>query len=272
MGTVSRGLRRASSFDSYVADPIGCYIAGTHAAAFWASETLNGIAFWGQLDESDVEMVGRAVRAVSGRRSHVPASLVDLRRLEALDLRAFDKLCSELGSHFGAAGPGAARRAVVTPNGRAGLMVADLFKLVVGDASVRSFADAGEALGWLETDDRTLLGDLDRLPACSAAHESTLLDLRRALGESPRSRVEEIARQFDLSGRTLQRRLRELGTSFQREVNQARLRTAKTLMRQTDRPLKWIAIESGYASLPHFSAAFRAGTGLSPGRWRAGPA
>jgi AraC-like DNA-binding protein len=262
-------LRRASSFDSYVADPIGCYIAGIHAAAFWATETLNGISFWGQLDESDVEMVARAVRAVPGPSSHSHASLVDLRRLELLDLRALDKLCSELGSHFSALGPGGARRAVISPDGRAGLIVADLFKLLIGDASARSFADAVEALGWVDADDRTLLGELDRMRSPPAAHDSVLLDLRKILGQSPRARVEEMARHFDLSQRTLQRRLRELGTSFQQEVSEARIRIAKTMMRQTDRPLKWIAVESGYASLPHFSAAFRAGTGLSPGQWRA---
>jgi AraC-like DNA-binding protein len=72
-----------------------------------------------------------------------------------------------------------------------------------------------------------------------------------------------------MSQRTFQRRLRELGTSFQQEINAAHLRIAKRLMQETDKPLKWIAIESGYASLQYFSSSFRARVGLSPSAWRA---
>jgi AraC-like DNA-binding protein len=99
---------------------------------------------------------------------------------------------------------------------------------------------------------------------------SLLLDLRAHLEQRPACRADEVARRFGLSQRTFQRRLRELRTSFQREVNAAHLRIAKRLMQETDNPLKWIAIESGYASLQHFSSSFRARVGLSPSAWRAG--
>jgi AraC-like DNA-binding protein len=97
-----------------------------------------------------------------------------------------------------------------------------------------------------------------------------LIDLRGHLEQRPDCSACEGARRFGLSRRTFQRRLRELGTSFQQEINAARLRVAKRLMQETDNPLKWIAVESGYASLQHFSSTFRARVGLSPSAWRAG--
>lgn len=101
---------------------------------------------------------------------------------------------------------------------------------------------------------------------------SLLIGLRAYFDEYPAPCVHQAARRFGVSQRTLQRRLRELGTSFQKEINAAHLRIAKRLMHETNNPLKWIAIESGYASLQHFSSSFRARVGLSPSAWRAGTA
>jgi AraC-like DNA-binding protein len=98
---------------------------------------------------------------------------------------------------------------------------------------------------------------------------SLLIGVRAYVDQHPACSIYEVARRFGISQRTFQRRLRELGTSFQREINAAHLRIAKRLMQETDNPLKWIAIESGYASLQHFSSSFRAHVGLSPSEWRA---
>jgi AraC-like DNA-binding protein len=98
---------------------------------------------------------------------------------------------------------------------------------------------------------------------------SLLIGLRAHLEQRPACSAHEVARRFGMSQRTFQRRLRALGTSFQQELNAAHLRIAQRLMQETDEPLKWIAIESGYASLQHFSSSFRARVGLSPSAWRA---
>ena len=97
-----------------------------------------------------------------------------------------------------------------------------------------------------------------------------LVDVRAYLDQHPTCSAHAVARRFAASQRTLQRRLREAGTSLQKEINAAHLRIAKRLMQETNNPLKWIAIESGYASLQHFSSSFRARVGLSPSAWRAG--
>ncbi|HVT09638.1 MAG TPA: helix-turn-helix transcriptional regulator [Polyangia bacterium] len=106
--------------------------------------------------------------------------------------------------------------------------------------------------------------------AALAAGSSLLACLRAYFDERPCAYAYEVARSFAMSQRTLQRRLRALGTSFQRETEKARLRIAKKLMEETDQSLKYIALESGYASLQHFSSSFRARERQSPSAWRAG--
>jgi AraC-like DNA-binding protein len=97
-----------------------------------------------------------------------------------------------------------------------------------------------------------------------------LVDVRAYLDQRPACSADAVARRFAVSQRTLQRRLREVGASLQKESNAAHLRIAKRLTQETNDPLKWIASESGYASLQHFSSSFRARLGLSPGAWRGG--
>jgi hypothetical protein len=264
-----RPLRPADSLASYIENPIGSYIAGRSAAAFWANEALSGLSFWGHPDKVDAELITVALRGCAARVAHPHSLLVDLRRLELVDLRAFDKIGSALASHVGSLGCLITRQALVTPKGSVGPLAAQFLNFRSEGISVRSFTEAGDALVWIGVDHPTLLEDLQRIPRSRSIDSSLLTGLRTALDQRPRSSACEAARGVGVSQRTLQRRLRELGTSFQQEVNAAHVRIATRLMRETDNPLKWIAFESGYASLQHFSSSFRARVGLSPSAWRA---
>jgi AraC-like DNA-binding protein len=264
-----RRLRPAESLASYIANPIGSYVAGRSAAAFWANEALSGLLFWGHPDEADAELIAVALRTRAALFARPYALLVDLRQLEFIDLRAFDKLRSGLASHFGSLGGTITRHALITPKGSVGAILAQFFKFMSQGSSMKSFADAGDALVWIGVGGTTLLEDLERIPHISPTASSMLTGLRTDLEQSPASSAYEVARRFGMSQRTFQRRLRELGTSFQQEVNAVHVRIAKRLMQETNNSLKWIAVESGYASLQHFSSSFRARVGLSPSEWRA---
>src|SRR5205823_4218394 len=63
MGPQFRGLRPATSLESYVASPIGSYVAGANAAAFWATDVVSGMSFWGHPTEADAELMASAIRA-----------------------------------------------------------------------------------------------------------------------------------------------------------------------------------------------------------------
>jgi AraC-like DNA-binding protein len=263
------GLRPAASLESYIDSPIGRYFAADNAAAFWASEVLNGIVFWGRPDSSDLETMTSALRAGLSPRTRAHASLVDVRRLEHIDLRSFGRSWSGLASHFTSVASILTCRIMIGPRGPAGRVLSELFTFSPADVGVRWFVDPAEALASIQLDDPALLADLDRLPGVSATRTSLLTDVRTFLDQWPTSRADKMSSHFGMSQRTFQRRLREAGTSFQRELNEAHVRLAKRLMRHTDKPLKCIASESGYSSLQHFSSSFRARVGMSPGRWRA---
>ena len=73
---------------------------------------------------------------------------------------------------------------------------------------------------------------------------------------------------IDTSPRTLQRRLRELGTSYRAVVDGARLDLATRMLTRTDATAAEIGNVVGYSDPSHFARAFRRCTGMSPGEYR----
>ena len=90
--------------------------------------------------------------------------------------------------------------------------------------------------------------------------------LRRTFGERPS--VEKIAREVRMSPRTLQRRLEELGTSYQRLLDDVRRDTARRLLVDTDLDAGEVAFFLGFEELNSFTRAFHAWEGVTPSRWR----
>ncbi len=121
-------LRPAESLARYVASPTGTYFAGRGAAVFCASEDLCGVLFWGDPDEADAELVTAAISTSASAVEHRNALLVDLRRLELIDLRVFDSLGATLASRFISGGRSLTQVALITPNGPVGAAVAQFFK------------------------------------------------------------------------------------------------------------------------------------------------
>jgi len=116
---------------------------------------------------------------------------------------------------------------------------------------------------------RALLPSLD---ARLAPLESSFLDAvrravaRRMSGERPS--VEKVARELSLSARTLQRRLGELGISYQQILDEVRHDTALQLLRAQDIEIAEVAFLLGFEELNSFTRAFRAWEGTTPQRWR----
>ena len=92
--------------------------------------------------------------------------------------------------------------------------------------------------------------------------------LRAFLRKNPRGSLRDAARALGLSSRTLQRKLRDERTSFQREHGAVRVRVAKDLMIHTDYDLKRIAFEVGCALPQQFSTLFHKRVGETPSGWR----
>lgn len=95
---------------------------------------------------------------------------------------------------------------------------------------------------------------------------------RRAIGERLRGgdpSLDAVARELGTSGRTLQRRLGELGYSFNALADEVRSATAKLYLEQPDIAVSEIAWLLGFADPSTFVRAFKRWTGETPARYRA---
>jgi AraC-like DNA-binding protein len=82
------------------------------------------------------------------------------------------------------------------------------------------------------------------------------------------SDVAEVARAMHMSGRTLQRRLEQEGTTFSDVLDRARLEVARRALATPSTTLTEVALQLGFSDLATFTRAFKRWTGMPPGQWR----
>ncbi len=82
------------------------------------------------------------------------------------------------------------------------------------------------------------------------------------------AQAEGLADLLNMSRRTLHRQLAEEGASLQALKNEVRHELAKNLLRQTQKPIKQIAVATGFSNEKSFLRAFRQWTGETPGDFR----
>lgn len=80
--------------------------------------------------------------------------------------------------------------------------------------------------------------------------------------------IEDIARELNMSSRTLRRRLATEGVSFETLVENARKTLAINLLANSDVSIERVAGETGYSDVRSFRRAFRRWTGASPHEYR----
>jgi len=79
---------------------------------------------------------------------------------------------------------------------------------------------------------------------------------------------DDLAQLLDLHRRTLNRRLREAGTTFQSVLDDVRFEVARQLLLYTDQCMDDVAASLGYAAVAPFMRSFRRWSGTTPGQWR----
>lgn len=82
------------------------------------------------------------------------------------------------------------------------------------------------------------------------------------------SAVGDIARTLNMSARTLQRKLIELGTTFRAVTEGVRGQLAQEYLDDPKVGIAEVAFMLGFSDQSSFNRAFRRWTGMSPGRWR----
>jgi AraC-like DNA-binding protein len=89
---------------------------------------------------------------------------------------------------------------------------------------------------------------------------------QRLTGHRPT--IDDVARELHMSPRTLQRRLQESGSSFQRVLDEARHQMARYYLRNSVLELNEAAYLLGYEDANSFARAFRGWEGVPPSHWR----
>jgi AraC-like DNA-binding protein len=261
-------VRTATDADDYIADPDAACLAVPRGLVFCARATLWGFALWGKPSEPDVRRLVEllALELADGVVPH--ASLIDVRRLEVADPRAFSVLASYLRRHWETFRTRVTRVALVRPPGLLGATVAGFYQVAGAPYPVRVFDDLESATTWLRAPE--LAEILDAAITCASSIPPIVVELRRWLDTHlTAASLARAAKAVSRAPRSLQRDLGAAGSSFQHELDAARVRLAKRLLVETDSPLTEIAYDVGCASPQHFSTLFRRITKVTPSTWRA---
>lgn len=118
---------------------------------------------------------------------------------------------------------------------------------------------------------RTLLPQLEHELRGRGGEAAFVAELRaqvQALLGDGDALAESVARALGTSERTMQRRLRQAGTSFRDVVDDVRREAALAQLGRRDATVTDIAFMLGFSDLSAFSRAFRRWTGASPSEYR----
>lgn len=262
-------LESAGTLKRFLERPLGRWFAGKSFVYWCATEELFGFCLWGHPGQADIELLTRALVVELEPRIAAHCSLVDTALLEAVDPQAFEGLQRYVAKNHAKLQTQVTRLALVRPAGLVGAVVAGFYQVLDSPYPTQVFGDLDSATRWLGAEP-SWAAELTTLRSELSGVSPLLTQLRGVLQELGSSaEAGEVARRLSLSQRTLQRRLAELGTSYVHELTRHRMSTAQRLMLESQAPLTAIALDCGFASLAHFSAAFRKATGLSPSAWRA---
>jgi AraC-like DNA-binding protein len=260
---------RPSSAAELLAEPIGRCTVGERYCVFACTPELLGFACWGRPGAADVREL-LDLCAVGLRDAAPYAWLVDVRGLELIEPATFALFLDYTRRNRQALGRNIVRQAQLRPDGLVGAVISGFSHLARLPYPDRVFDDVGAAIAWLDVDPGVgvpLVAELDAIRTRSHERDSVVARVRAELDASGVLTTAQLARRFAMSTRTLQRALRQAGTTYRLELKDFQVRRAKALLRQGENVAR-IADDVGFSSAQHFATAYRRATGLTPSAWR----
>jgi AraC-like DNA-binding protein len=250
--------------------PVGYYVTGEHFMIWCTRPELCGVAFWGRLTMAELELLTYVYDHGEDTNIATPCDFVfDARRLDGLEAGVYEVLARDTASRVANLSRRLRRQAFIRNTGLLGAAVSGFYPVLDVQFESRVFTELAPACAWLEQPD-DLADTLERLIA-EAISGSLLLDRMRAWLATridTRTNIEIAGRWAGVSTRSLQRHLRDAGTTFKAELDRARLATAKHLLLETDLKIAAIASRVGGSSEANFISFFRRLVGVSPAEWR----
>lgn len=252
--------------------PVGKAVASAHALFWLPQRDLLLVSVWGRLRIKDYEMFEQLAPVWLASDAPTRRSLLDLRRLTSVEDEAMARFATYVVGR---------RETYLRTLGRCGLVVeppvvltaaivAGLPTLAGAPSPFSVYGSATEALSALDVSDADHTAQsLEHLVERAVAEGELLsaLDafLRTHLQEAP---IGLAASALGMSVRTLQRRLRDFGTSYRRELEKVRVEEARRLLAETDDKIQSIAMAVGLEKAQHLALLFRRWTGQAPASWR----
>jgi AraC-like DNA-binding protein len=260
-------LRLVADAGAFLRQPAGTWLLGQGWLYACFDESLFAQVYWGRPTRADIEQLTRVWQVELSPEAQPHDQLIDATELQGVEFELLEVIGRSLMENAEAVAKKVRRLAVVCNSGLADALMGGFFGTGAGAPSSQVFLEPRRALEWLGRE--RLVDELAALRAESRG-EGPLAQLRGYLsGALADASLDGAARSLGVTERTLQRRLKETGTSFQDEVTVARVRAAEVLMLETSRKLSDIAHAVGCASSQHFSDVFRRVRGVSPSEWRA---
>jgi AraC-like DNA-binding protein len=261
-------FRRTTDADEYFGDPKHSLLS--RSGFFCSSPDGLTLTLWGvgHADLQGVEDLLEIYAAVERARFPPRRQLVVLRHLRSISSAAmwrFVRYHERVSAYL----RGVTHEAVVRPDGVVGVVAEGFYRVVPHPADGRVFTALDDALQWVGIDDpawvKAMLSEESNLRA-RLEHRPELLDALWAPRFMALS-IEEAAAALGLSTRTLQRRLRVLGTTFETLRLRATLDEAAARL-VAGQSIKEVAFGLGFSSPSAFSTSFRRTFGVSPEQWR----
>jgi AraC-like DNA-binding protein len=232
---------------------------------------LCGLALWGHLGFSEMHLLERTFESGARNGIATPCDFVlDARRLRGLDSDLYEGLAHAARCGLPAIRRRVRRQALLRPAGLLGGVVSGFYVALGSELEWRVFTDLAPALAWFEESQPVALAaGLDRLVEEAVSRTRLIVRVREALAAGHgRAVLADVSRSLGVSPRSLQRALRELGTSFRDEVYRARIATSKKLLLETDHKIATIGHRLGFSNESNFITFFGRITGESPAAWR----
>ena len=265
---------KRTTLGEFARDPVGRFLAGETWAHYCAHAGLWGFILWGRPTEAHAFALGKSLVLELAPPAVPHASIVDCRQLQGGDDGAFDALHRYVAKYGAHLSQWVRLQALVRPPGLRGAIVSGAFEIIPRPFPVKIFPDVRSALEWVRPETRgasldVLAQGIDSVIEQATGTSPDLGNLRGLLDTAgQRLSVADAARELGLSARTLQRKLKETRTTFQREVGLSMVRAAQRLLVEADAPLTTIALEAGFSSLQHLNTQFKKLIGTSPASWR----
>jgi AraC-like DNA-binding protein len=265
-------MRAAESIAHFLEEPVGQYVIRRHLMVWCQSPRLCGSAFWGRPDATDVDELAQLYDLDLRPGLTTPFDVItDGRYLTEIDVFAMQRLVRYWVRRIPELGKRIRKQAVIRPGGLSGIIMAGVYQVFQPRHALQIFDNAGAAYQWIDPESGAqAAAEVESILDEVRGASPTLEALRRYIGDNLADlEIAGAARALGLSERSLQRALNEVGTSFRAEVIAARVRTAETLLAQTDMPIAEVGRIVGCISAAHFSALFRRITKQSPAQYRA---